>query len=114
TTCEVPEQGWKFVTGGGHGGKTPDQGKHGADGRVPDTKLGERVSWASPCAGSSKEGEATTIHRATAPCIRRASGKQLLWPQARSCPGSGWVNVAAIRSGPGQAAGRFAQPRAPG
>src|SRR5437879_5418244 len=50
------QQWWKVVTGGGHGGKTPDQGEHGADGRVPDTKLGRRVSWAAPCAGSSKEG----------------------------------------------------------
>jgi hypothetical protein len=43
-TCEVPEQRRWFHAGGGHGGKTTDQGEHGADGRVPDTKLGERVS----------------------------------------------------------------------
>src|SRR5215472_13435383 len=42
------------LTGGGHGGKTTDQVERGADGRVPDTKLGERVSWAAPCARSSK------------------------------------------------------------
>jgi hypothetical protein len=42
-TCEVPEQRRWFHAGGGHGGKTTDQGEHGADGRVPDTKLGERV-----------------------------------------------------------------------
>src|SRR5205814_2426780 len=42
STCEVPEQRWKSLTGGGHGGKTTDQGEHGAGGRVPDAKLGRR------------------------------------------------------------------------
>src|SRR2546427_4819495 len=54
-TWEAPEQGRKVV-GGGCGGKTTDQGEHGADGRVPDAKLGERVSRAATCAGSRKEG----------------------------------------------------------
>jgi len=55
TTCEGSEQRWKSLTRGGPGGKATDQGEHGAGSRVPDAKLGKRVSWAAPCAGSSKE-----------------------------------------------------------
>src|SRR5215472_15459644 len=113
STCEVSEQRRRAV-GGGCGGKTTDQGEHGADDRVPDAKLGERVERAAPCAGSSKKGQAVTIHRATAPRISRASVKQLLRPQAGSCSRSGRADVAGIRDGPGQAAGGFAQSRAPG
>src|SRR5262252_1585152 len=55
STCEVSEQRWKAI-GGGRGGKTTDQGEHGANDRVPNSELGQRVERVAPCAGSSKEG----------------------------------------------------------
>jgi hypothetical protein len=67
STCEVPEQRRKAV-GGGCGGKTTDQGEQGADDRVPDAKLGERVERTGPCAGSSRKRQAVTVHRALTPC----------------------------------------------
>src|SRR5207249_3933951 len=48
TTCEVHEQGWKVVTGGGHGVRTTEHGEQGAGGGAPDVQLGRRVSWAAP------------------------------------------------------------------
>src|SRR5438309_7126461 len=64
-------------------------------------------------AEGSKAGQTITIHRATASRIHRASFEQFLRPKAGSCSGSGRIDVAGIRNGPGQAAGGFAQSRAP-
>src|SRR6185369_16130962 len=105
STCEVPEQRRKAV-GGGRGGKTTDQGKHGADDRVPDAELGQRVERPAPCAGSSKKGQAATVHCATAPCHGSSSTGQLLRIEARRCSRSGWSDVERIRDGPGQATRR--------
>src|SRR5262245_13914218 len=75
STCEVPEQRWKAV-GGGCGGKTTGQGKHGADDRVSDSMLGRRVERAELCAGSSKEGQAVAVH---CRCRRSISVGQGSW-----------------------------------
>ena len=90
STCEVSEQRWKFLIGGGHEGKTTGQGEHGADGGTPDAKLDERV----PCAGRSKEGQAVTIYRATAPRLGGSAGEQLLFAEAGSGSGRGWCDLA--------------------
>src|SRR5215469_11486366 len=113
TTCEVPEQRRKTV-GGGCGGKTTDQGEHGADDRVPDSMLGQRVERAEPCAGGSKKGSAVTIHCATTPCFRSFTSGQFLCVETRSCSRSGWNDMEGLRDGPGQAAGGLTQPRASG
>src|SRR5215469_3392489 len=113
TTCEVPEQRRKTV-GGGCGGKTTDQGEHGADDRVPDSMLGQRVERAEPCAGGSKKGQAVTIHCATTPCFRSFTSGQFLCVETRSCSRSGWNDMEGLRDGPGQAAGGLTQPRASG
>src|ERR1700688_578634 len=67
----------------------------GAEGRRPakentgQTTASQMQSWGNALdgldrAGSSKEEQGVTIHRATAPRIRRASLEQFLCPKARS------------------------------
>src|SRR5260370_16894618 len=77
STCETPEQRRKAV-GGGCGGKTTDQGGHGADDRAPDAKLGERVERAGPWPGSPRKAQPLTLPPTLTPAHRSPPAAHLL------------------------------------
>src|ERR1700745_684091 len=113
STNEVPEQR-REIAGGGRGGKATDQGEHRADDRVTDPELHQRVERLARCAGSSTKGEAVTFYRATPPRLCFSTTGQLLLSEARSCTRDRWNDLEGVRDGPGQAAGGFTRPGAPG
>src|SRR5215469_5657324 len=111
TTNEVPEQE-REPAGGGHGGKTTDQGEHRADIHIPDSELERCVERLARCARSSKEGQAVKVHGATSPCIRSTFGGQLLRSEAGCRSGGRRSDMERVRDGPERATEGSAQSRA--